>query len=417
MRFLKRLTRRFPATFRRGKLHSQLVMICAFGNIFLNILYGVYIGRFSFRRKKFVFSKGVAIYGLCVATLFALFYIWNIYHEISTSQINLRDTIGIYCYMNVGICLFNYVTQWEKSLKLIRFQNSIPLFKVLDSLDISAIIVWRAFMYSLLKMLFCPLIAYITLILYQRRLHPEYHWTSLRTAKTMLPLIVSNQINNCFFGGLVIANLVVAALNRKLHGTVKEANVLQSPSQMNLHKPYYRMRRFCELADLLDELAEKYAVTAECSKRFLRFTDWSMVLSLLMNLLGITMGCYNQYLAIADHYINEEPFDLFQAIVLLVFLAVPFLELVMVARISNQTLMETRRTGELLQRFDLQHADARFKQVVNAFWLKVVTIDYKLMPLGLLELNTSLVNKVFSSVTGSLLILIQSDLTLRFSLK
>ncbi|XP_043655216.1 putative gustatory receptor 97a [Drosophila teissieri] len=444
MRFLLRLTRRFrsgwqrslPASFRRGKLHSQLVTICVYGTVFLNILYGVYLGLFSFRRKKFVFSKGVTIYSLCVATCFALFYIWNIYNEISTGQINLRNTIGIYCYMNVCVCLFNYVTQWVKTLEIIRFQNSVPLFKVLDSVDISAMIVWRAFVYSLLKIVFCPLIAYVTLILYQRRSHPETQWTSLATVKTMLPLIVSNQINNCFFGGLVIANLVIAALNRKLHGIVKESNMLQSPVQMNLHRPYYRMRRFCELADLLDELAEKYGVTASRSKKYLQFTDWSMVLSMLMNLLGITMGCYNQYLAIADHYINEEPFDLFQAIVLLVFLAVPFLELVMVARISNQTLMEviaiicfnlrlntkifylqTRRTGELLQRFELQHADARFKQVVNAFWLQVATIDYKLMPLGLLELNTSLVNKVFSSVTGSLLILIQSDLTLRFSLK
>ncbi|EDW45170.1 GM10153 [Drosophila sechellia] len=319
--------------------------------------------------------------------------------------------------MNVCVCLFNYVTQWEKTLQIIRFQNSVPLFKVLDSLDISAMIMWRAFIYSLLKIVFCPFIAYITLILYQRRSHPESQWTSVTTTKTMLPLIVSNQINNCFFGGLVIANLIIAAVNQKLHGIVKEANMLQSPVQMNLHKPYYRMRRFCELADLLDELTRKYGVTACRSKNYLRFTDWSMVLSMMMNLLGITMGCYNQYLAIADHYINGEPFDLFLAIVLVVFLAVPFLELVMVARISNEILMETRRTGELLQRFDLQHADARFKQVVNAFWLQVITIDYKLMPLGLLELNTSLVNKVFSSVTGSLLILIQSDLTLRFSLK
>ncbi|XP_039493023.1 putative gustatory receptor 97a [Drosophila santomea] len=425
MRFLRRLTRRFrsawqrrlPASFRRGKLHSQLVTFCVYVTVFLNILYGVYLGRFSFKRKKFVFSKGVTIYSLCSATCFALFYIWNIYNEISTGQISLRNTIGIYCYMNVCVCLFNYVTQWVKTLEIIRFQNSVPLIKLLDSVDISAIIVWRAFVYSLIKIVFCPLIAYITLILYQRRSHPENQWTSLATVKTMLPLIVSNQINNCLFGGLVIANVVIAALNRKLHGIVKEANMLQSPVQMNLHKPYYRMRRFCELADLLDELAEKYGVTASLSKKYLQFTDWSMVMSMLMNLLGITMGSYNQYLAIADYYINEEPFDLFQAIVLLVFLAVPFLEIVMVARISNQTFMETRRTGELLQRFELQHADARFKQVVNAFWLQVATIDYKLMPLGLLELNTSLVNKVFSSVTGSLLILIQSDLTLRFSLK
>ncbi|XP_002041432.2 putative gustatory receptor 97a [Drosophila sechellia] len=425
MRFLRRQTRRLrsiwqrslPVRVRREKLHTQLVTTCVYGTIFLNILYGVYLGRFSFRRKKFVFSKAVTIYSLFVATFFALFYIWNIYKEISTGQISLRDTIGIYCYMNVCVCLFNYVTQWEKTLQIIRFQNSVPLFKVLDSLDISAMIMWRAFIYSLLKIVFCPFIAYITLILYQRRSHPESQWTSVTTTKTMLPLIVSNQINNCFFGGLVIANLIIAAVNQKLHGIVKEANMLQSPVQMNLHKPYYRMRRFCELADLLDELTRKYGVTACRSKNYLRFTDWSMVLSMMMNLLGITMGCYNQYLAIADHYINGEPFDLFLAIVLVVFLAVPFLELVMVARISNEILMETRRTGELLQRFDLQHADARFKQVVNAFWLQVITIDYKLMPLGLLELNTSLVNKVFSSVTGSLLILIQSDLTLRFSLK
>ncbi|XP_016996306.2 putative gustatory receptor 97a [Drosophila takahashii] len=425
MRFLRRQTRRFrstwqrflPARYRCWKLHTKLVMICVYSTVFLNILYGVYLGRFSFRRKKFVFSKGVTIYGFIVASIFGICYVWNIYREISTGQIGGRHTIGIYCYMNVLVCLFNYVTQWEKTLQIIRFQNSVPLFKVLDSLDISAMIVWRAFIYSVLKILICPLIGYTTLTLYQRRIQPDLQWTSLATARTMLPLIVSNQINNCFFGGLVIANLIVAAVNNKLHGIVKEANMLQSPVQMNLQKPYYRMRRFCELADCLDELAEKYSLTAGCSRNYLRFTDWSMVLSMLMNLIGITMGFYNQYLAIADYYINEEPFDLFLAIVLLVFLAVPFLELVMVARISNQTLLETRRTGDLLQRFDLQHADSRFKQVVNAFWLQVVAIDWKLMPLGLLELNTSLVNKVFSAVTGFLLILIQSDLTLRFSLK
>ncbi|XP_016950991.1 putative gustatory receptor 97a [Drosophila biarmipes] len=425
MRFLRRQTRRFraswqplvPRRFRRWKLHTQLVLFCVGFTVLFNILYGVYLGRFSFRRKRFAFSKGVTVYSFVVASLFGSYYIWNIYKEVSTGQMSSRHTIGIYCYMNVFVCLFNYVTQWEKTLQIIRFQNSVPIFKILDSLDMSVMIVWRAFIYSILKILICPLIGYITLILYQNRVHPDQQWTSLATARTMLPLIVSNQINNCFFGGLVIANLVIASVNNKLHDIVKEVNRLQSPVQMNLQKPYYRMRRFCELADNLDELAEKYRVTAGCSRNYLRFTDWSMVLSLLMNLIGITLGFYNQYLAIADYYINEEPFDLYLAIILLVFLAVPFLELIMVARISNQMLQETRRTGDLLQRFDLQHADARFKQVVNAFWLHVVTIDWKLEPLGLLELNTSLVNTVFSAVTSFLLILIQSDLTLRFSLK
>ncbi|XP_052852762.1 putative gustatory receptor 97a isoform X2 [Drosophila gunungcola] len=425
MRFLKRQTRRFrlawqsllPRRFHHLKLHTQVVMICVYVTVFLNILYGVYLGRFSLRRKKFLFSKVVTIYSIFVATIFGTCYIWNIYKELYAGQISSRHTIGIYCYMNVFVCLFNYVTQWVLTGQIIRFQNKIPLFKVLNSLDMSVKIVWKAVTLTILKIFICPLIGYITLILYQKRTQPDSQWTSLTTVRTMLPLIVSNQINNCFFGSLVIANAIVAAINQKVHVIVKEANKMQSSVQMDLNKPYYRMRRFCELADRLDELAEKYCLTAGCSKRYVRFTDCSMVLSMLMNLIGITMGFYNQYLAIADYYINEEPFDLFLAIVLLIFLAVPFLELVMVARISNQTLLETRRTGDLLQRLDLQHTDVRFKQVVNAFWLRVAIIDYKLMPLGLLELSTSLVNKVFSAVTGYLLILIQSDLTLRFSLK
>ncbi|XP_017052402.1 putative gustatory receptor 97a [Drosophila ficusphila] len=425
MLFLRRQTRRFrsfreqflPSRFNRWKLHSKLVLICIYVTIFFNLLYGLYLGRFSFRRKKFVFSKAVTIYCFFVATVFTLFYTWIIYKEISTGQINGRHTIGIYCYMNVCVCLFNYVTQYKITFEIIRFQNSVPLFKLLNSFDMSVSLVWRSFTYSILKLLICPLIAFITLILYENRTHAGVHWTDFTTVRTMLPLIVSNQINNCFFGGLVIANLIFAAINKSLHGIVKEANMLQSPIQMDLQKPYYRMRRFCELADKLDDLAKKYIFTAGRSRGYLRFTDWSMVMSMLMNLLGITLGFYNQYLAIADYYINDEPFDLSVAIVLLVFLIVPFLELALVARISNQSLLETRTTGDLLQQFDLQYADVRFKQVVNAFWLQVATIDYKLMPLGLLELNTSLVNKVFSAVTGFLLILIQSDLTLRFSLK
>ncbi|KAH8283879.1 hypothetical protein KR054_004236 [Drosophila jambulina] len=425
MRFVRKQTRRIralwlrflPRQFRRWKHHSQLVFVCLSITIMLNTLFGVYPGLFSLKRRKFVFSKVVAAYCFTVASIFGLFYIWHIYKELSEGRINRRHTIGIYCYMNVTVCLINFITQWPIIKPVLQFQNRVPLFEVLNSLDMSMMLVWRAFIYAVLKILVCPLVEYITLILYQRRAHPELRCTSFATVRTMLPLIVSNQINNCFFGGLVIVNLIVAAINKMLLGIVKEANMLQTPGQMDLQKPYYRMRRFCDLADGLDELAIKFGLAACYSQGYLRFTDWSMILSMLMNLIGITMGFYNQYLAIADYYINEEPFDLFLAIDQLVFLVVPFMELVMVARISNQMLQETKRTGDLLQRFDLQHADVRFKQVVNAFWLQVSTINYKLMPLGLLELNTSLVNTIFSAVIGYLLILIQSDLTLRFSLK
>lgn len=79
--------------------------------------------------------------------------------------------------------------------------------------------------------------------------------------------------------------------------------------------------------------------------------------------------------------------------------------------------IQAKVTGNLLQLITLERADIRFKQVVDAFWLEVCTIKFKLMPMGLLELNGSVVNKMYSTVAGFLLFLIQNDLTLRFSLK
>ncbi|XP_034664988.1 putative gustatory receptor 97a [Drosophila subobscura] len=410
--------RLLPRRFDRWKIHSKIVLPCLTMTIFLNTLYGIYWGRFSFKRSKFIISKPVAVYSILVGLSFAVYYVRQVYEEFTSGRITSRDTIKIYCYMNVCVCLLNYVTQWAIAGPIVRFQNSVPLFPVANALDVSMMMVWRALLHCVLKMMVCPLIVYVTLVLYQHRAHPDMEWTIIASVRTMMPLIISNQVNNCFFGGLVIANLIVAAINKRIRCIVREANMLQTPVQMEMQKPFYRMQRFCELADSLDELALKYVVTASCSKGYLRFTDWSMIVSMVMNLIGITMGFYNQYLAIADYYINEEePYDLYQAIVQLVFLSVPFMELILVSRISSQMLQETKKTGDLLQRIDLQHADVRFKQVVNSFWLQVSTFDYKLMPLGLLELNSSLVNTVFSAVTGFLLILIQSDLTLRFSLK
>ncbi|XP_001358268.2 putative gustatory receptor 97a [Drosophila pseudoobscura] len=412
--FLKRL---LPRRFNRWKFQSKIVLPCLTITIFLNTLYGIYWGRFSVKRQKFIFSKPVAVYSVLVGLTFAVYYVWQVYEEFTSGRISSRDTIKIYCYMNVCICLLNYVTQWGITGSIIRFQNSVPLFRVSNALDMSMMIVWRAVLDAVLKMILCPLIVYVTLILYQNRAHPEMEWTSKTSVKTMLPLIISNQVNNCFFGGLVISNLMIAAINKRIRSIVREVNMMQTPLQMELQKPYYRMRRCCELADSLDKLVIKYVLTVSRSRGYLRFTDWSMVMSMVMNLIGITLGFYNEYLAIADYYINEEPFDLHQAIVQLVFLAVPFMELILVSRISSQMLQENKKTGDLLQRIDLQYADVRFRQVVNSFWLQVSTIEYKLMPLGLLELNSSLVNTIFAAVTGFLLILIQSDLTLRFSLK
>ncbi|XP_023031422.1 putative gustatory receptor 97a [Drosophila willistoni] len=414
VRFVKRLR---PRRWRRWPFQSKAVLVCLAITIFQNTLYGIYLYRFSNKHKKFIPSRTVTIYCVTVVSLFVYFYLGRIHDEFVNGNISPRDTVKIYVYMNVCLCLFNYVHQWILIVPVARFQNRVPLFQILNACDISIMLVWRALILTLIKMIGCPVAVHVALKVYDAHRPPRSD-SHLSANMTMIPLMIGNQLSNCFFGGIVVTNLVLAAINRRVMNILKEVNTLQTPLQLYLQKEYYRMRRFCELADQLDHLALMYTISTGLSKGYLSLTDLSIILSMTINFIGVTVGFYNQYLALADYYINEEgTYDILEALVHLVFLVVPFVEIAILGRVSHHLVDEAKRTGYLLQNMNLQYADIRFKQVVDAFWFQVLTIDYKLMPLGLLELNMTLVNKIFSAVTGFLLILIQTDLTLRFSLK
>ncbi|XP_034488274.1 putative gustatory receptor 97a [Drosophila innubila] len=230
-----------------------------------------------------------------------------------------------------------------------------------------------------------PLIMQLTLILYQKQTHPELSW--IHTSRTIIPIVLGNQLNNCFFGGIVIAQGLFMQINKLLREMLHEVNRMQTPLGMLLLKKYYRMQRFCELADQLDELANKYTLIANYSKEYLVLTSFSLVISMAINLFSTTLGCYMQYQAVANFITIEETYDVSRALAHFVFLLIPFFEIVLVARVSQQELNEAKEAGNLLQQMNLEHADVRFKQVVDAFWLKVCTINLKLIPLGLLELD------------------------------
>ncbi|XP_030370416.1 putative gustatory receptor 97a [Scaptodrosophila lebanonensis] len=381
--------------------------------IFLNTLYGLFLCRFKNRREKFVFSKPVAIYCVVVASAFAAFYVRNIYENYINGLLKMRDTVLLYLDMNVGLCLINYVTQWAMTWEVTAFQKTIPIIETLNSFNMDMASIWRIFIVSAIKMWGFPVVVGVVLILQQGR--SSLTFSVMRASQTLFPLIVGNQLNNSFFGSVVVAKVVLTACNKELRKVLLEVNMMQTPLQMRLNKPYYRMKRFCELADYLDDLALRYTIAITRSMDYLRLTALSLICSLLINLVGFTVGFFNQYQAIADHFINGKPYDLIYEFTHFVFLLVPFLEIALLARVSNSVVEDTLETGNLLQRFDLQYADVRFRQVVETFWLQQRTIKYKLLPLGVIELNVGLVTKMMSAVTSFLLILIQTDLTLKFS--
>ncbi|KAH8417828.1 hypothetical protein KR222_006714, partial [Zaprionus bogoriensis] len=396
-------------------LASKVTLVCIGMTMLQNNLYGLLPCRYSFRRRRFIISEALTVYCFVAATGFGVCYVSLIWREYLGGRIDPRDAIKMYSYTNALVVLLNYVTQWAIMRQILQFLNDVPLFRTINYFSISLGAAGNAVLLALVKMLAFPLLMQVTLVLYQRVKQPELSW--IHTSATMIPIVMSNQINNCFFSCMVIARLLLLQVNERLHDILAEVNRLQTPGEMLLQKPYYRMQRFCELADRLDELASMYTLVTSYCRGYLLITSFSLVMSLAVNLFSTTLGCYTQYQAFADYIMTEESYDVARALANFVFLAVPFFEIILLARVSEQVISEAKDAGNLLQRISLQHADIRFKQVVDAFWLQVCTIKFKLMPMGLLELDGMMVNKMYSTVAGFLLFLIQNDLTLRFSLK
>ncbi|KAM8705001.1 hypothetical protein ACLKA7_009456 [Drosophila subpalustris] len=414
MRFLKATARRTSfGFFSSCSLINKVILIGISIITLQNNLYGLLPCRLSFRHRKFIFSKPMALYCFAVATVFGVFYLESLWKDFMSEQFNQLDAIQIYCYMNCIVVLLNYVTQWAIMRQILRFLNSIPLLSTINYFKVSFMSKSRSILFAILKMIAFPFIMQLTLILYQKQTHPELSW--ITTIRTIIPIILGNQLNNCFFGGIVIAQGLFMQINQLLREMLQEVNRMQTPVGLLLLKPYYRMQRFCELADQLDELARNYSLIAYYSREYLVLTSFSLVISLGINLFSTTLGCYRQFQAVADYLIIEDTYDAPRALAHFVFLLIPFLEIVLVACVSQQELNEAKEAGNLLQQMNLEHADVRFKQVVDVFWLEVCTINLKLMPMGLLELDGSMVNKMYSTVAGILLFLIQNDLNFRFS--
>ncbi|KAH8359928.1 hypothetical protein KR093_009592 [Drosophila rubida] len=420
MRFLKAATRRIRFSWQTlgvcsWSLISKVVLVCVSITVLQNNLYGLLPCRFSISRRKFVFSKSMAIYCFMVATIFGIYYVNHMWKEYASGQLGQLDIIQIYCYVNTIAALLNYVTQWAIMGDILHFVNNLPLFSTINYFDITLMSVRRSVIFVLIKMFGFPLMLQLAALFYQKHKQTELSW--MHSSITMIPILLGNQLNNCFFGGILIAHGLFMHINKVLRQMLAEVNRLQTPLGMFLHKPYYRMQRFCDLADQLDELARKYTQIANFSRKYLVLTSFSLVLSLAINLFTTTLACYMQYQSIADYVFIEEAYDVTKALSHFVFLLVPFLEIILMARVSQQELNEAKEAGDLLQRMNMEHADVRFKEVADAFWLEVCTINLKLMPMGLLELDGSVVNKLYSTVAGFLLFLIQNDLNFRFSIK
>lgn len=320
---------------------SKITFILIGITLLQNNLYGLLPCRYSVKRRKFLISHSLAIYCFCASTTIAVYYLRLIWMEYMGGHIDPRDPIKIYCYMNVFVALLNYVTQWAKIRPIVDFLNNIPLYTTINYFSISFASVGHALMLTTLKMFAFPFLMQFTLVLYQKHRYPDYSW--IQTSAIMIPIVLSNQIINCFFAAMVISRVLLIKINEQLREILIEVNRLHEPVDFLVQKSYFRMQRFCDLADRVDELASKYTQVTNSTNGYLLIASISLVISMGVNLFSTTLGFYTQYQSLADLIMTEESYDVPRALANFVFLAVPFLEIVLLARVSQEIIGEVRK--------------------------------------------------------------------------
>lgn len=389
-------------------IHVLLVIL-----VVLLTTFGLFGNRYTMQgRQRYVFSKKYLAYSMLITAIFTSIYVHQMYLDYINSKLNLRDAVSLYSYMNIIVAIINFFAQIVMSKRVAQMMSKVPLFETLNVIQVDGGSIMRSFGLALVKAMVFPFIIELALIWQQKRYEPELRWTW--TLYKLFPMIISNFLNNCYFGAMIIVKNIMGSVNLRLKLQVHQVNLMEKDDTKKIYSKYYRIQRFCTMSDELDMLADKYKIICVQGKDYMALMSLSIVLSLICHLLGMTVGVYNQYYAIAESAIGSKPYDGFGAFINLVFLTISVLEIALIAYLSDDMLSVAQETGIILQEMHLEHADWRYRQGVQAFTLLIDTIKFQIKPMGLFEVDLSLINSVLSTVASFSLILVQSDLSQRF---
>lgn len=317
---------------------DKIVVVKFFIGLLTGILciVGLLTSMYSFQRKRFYISSLLIAWSLVVIASFMYLYVKRIYDDFISDQIDLKNAVSIYYYTNIVGSLVNYFSHLIQTKAILEYYNSVPIFDTLRAFDMNPKIVRSSALMVFFKIIIFPVIIETNLVL--RELRNEHDRNLWRTLYSVFPMIIANFLPNCVFAGFVLCRECMSSLNRQLEMIEKEANFYQGVKQMILHKPFHRMQIYCDLSDKVEHLAEKYAIICMYTLKYMDLNSLPILCSLLSNLFGITAGFFQQYYAIADTMINEESYDLFDAMTNAVFLAISFLEIALLGVVANECL-------------------------------------------------------------------------------
>lgn len=195
------------------KTHRSMVKMLTITLVAFMTIFGLLANSYHPRsRVRFQFNKAYLAFAMLWTIAFSTVYGRQIYKDYSEGQINLKDAITLYSYMNITVAVINYVTQMMISHHVAKMMSRVPFFQTLKTLRLDSRSLYTSISLAMIKTIGFPLTLEVAFILQQRRTNPELSliWTLYR----LFPLIISNLLNNCYFGAMVVVKEMVKALNR-----------------------------------------------------------------------------------------------------------------------------------------------------------------------------------------------------------
>lgn len=274
--------------------------------------------------------------------VFIMVYTLRLYNDYKSGELDITNAVTLYHCISLVGAVIGYVTQLVYCKGYCKYYNTLRLFEIMTYFKAETVVFHKEVFLSLTKLFLFPVVIEITLILRQLQEYDESK-SLMSTLYTVYPLIAANIAPNILFAGMVICNRAARALNKAVVKIKNEANFLQKPEQILLHKQFYRMQRYCCLADNLDELSEKYTMICVQIMAYTELSAPPLLASLLCNLFGITTGLFRQYYAVVDTFINNETYDVFRALTNGVFILISFLEIAMHSYVTGQSIEAVSR--------------------------------------------------------------------------
>lgn len=307
---------------------------------FIICLFGLSCNTYSFRRGRYYTSRLLFIWCLLLFITVTVVYIRKTCADFKANELDLKNAVKLYYYMNVIATLVNYGSQLYHKTSIAYFYGRVPFFDTIRYLDIQPKVVKFAALMIFVKVILFPIIIETVLIL--RVIHKGENNSIWSTLYTLYPIVMTNFLPNCIFGAFIVCRELMVALNKHLSRVEHEANYYQDVKQMILHKPFYRMQIFCNLSDKLDELAIKYSDICLYTLEYMKIGAVPLLAAFICNLFGITVQFFQQYKSIADTMINNDGYNVFDALTNGVFLLISFSEIALHSLIANECIEKVR---------------------------------------------------------------------------